>query len=99
MNREKTVVIQQKERGTTSAHLTDVVCVSIFKDMLTTCLMLLQLPRSNKQCPSCDGTEAVFFQSQQRTAETGMVRCPILNRCHDSVLTWAEIVLRLLQLR
>lgn len=32
------------------------------------------LPRSNKPCPSpkCDGQEAVFFQSQQRSAETGM---------------------------
>ncbi|KZF21569.1 DNA directed RNA polymerase II 15 kDa subunit [Xylona heveae TC161] len=30
------------------------------------------LPRSNKQCPSCSETEAVFFQSQQRSAETGM---------------------------
>ncbi|KAA6413664.1 MAG: DNA-directed RNA polymerase II subunit RPB9 [Lasallia pustulata] len=30
------------------------------------------LPRSNKQCPSCHETEAVFFQSQQRSAETGM---------------------------
>lgn len=33
-----------------------------------------QLPRSNKLCPSCGETEAVFFQSQQRSAETGMVR-------------------------
>ncbi|KAA6408069.1 MAG: DNA-directed RNA polymerase II subunit RPB9 [Lasallia pustulata] len=30
------------------------------------------LPRSNKQCPSCHENEAVFFQSQQRSAETGM---------------------------
>jgi len=30
------------------------------------------LPRSNKQCPSCNEMEAVFFQSQQRSAETGM---------------------------
>lgn len=30
------------------------------------------LPRSNKQCPHCKETEAVFFQSQQRSAETGM---------------------------
>ncbi|KPA45994.1 dna-directed rna polymerase ii subunit rpb9 [Fusarium langsethiae] len=32
----------------------------------------LQLPRSTKTCPSCQHTEAVFFQSQQRSAETGM---------------------------
>ncbi|KAL1892160.1 DNA-directed RNA polymerase II core subunit rpb9 [Ceratocystis pirilliformis] len=30
------------------------------------------LPRSNKQCPVCSHPEAVFFQSQQRSAETGM---------------------------
>ncbi|CAG7920498.1 unnamed protein product [Penicillium olsonii] len=30
------------------------------------------LPRANKTCPSCLETEAVFFQSQQRSAETGM---------------------------
>jgi len=30
------------------------------------------LPRSNKNCPACKHDEAVFFQSQQRSAETGM---------------------------
>lgn len=35
---------------------------------------MAQLPRSNKQCPNCHENEAVFFQSQQRSAETGMVR-------------------------
>jgi len=30
------------------------------------------LPRSNKECPNCRETECVFFQSQQRTSETGM---------------------------
>ncbi|KAK7626698.1 hypothetical protein IWX48DRAFT_634609 [Phyllosticta citricarpa] len=30
------------------------------------------LPRTNRPCPKCGETEAVFFQSQQRTAETGM---------------------------
>ncbi|KAI4278914.1 MAG: hypothetical protein L6R38_005129 [Xanthoria sp. 2 TBL-2021] len=30
------------------------------------------LPRSNKRCPKCHEVEAVFFQSQQRSAETGM---------------------------
>ncbi|KAM5351065.1 hypothetical protein ACJ41O_003788 [Fusarium nematophilum] len=30
------------------------------------------LPRSNKSCPNCAHNEAVFFQSQQRSAETGM---------------------------
>ncbi|KAK4143129.1 DNA-directed RNA polymerase II subunit RPB9 [Dichotomopilus funicola] len=33
-----------------------------------------QLPRSKKNCPACNHTEAVFFQSQQRSTETGMVR-------------------------
>ena len=32
-----------------------------------------QLPRMKQQCPKCDSTEAVFFQSQQRTSDTGMV--------------------------
>lgn len=31
------------------------------------------LPRSNKACPYCHETEAVFFQSQQRTEDTKMV--------------------------
>ncbi|PQE10835.1 hypothetical protein CJF30_00008972 [Rutstroemia sp. NJR-2017a BBW] len=31
------------------------------------------LPRSNKTCPACRNEDAVFFQSQQRSAETGMV--------------------------
>lgn len=30
------------------------------------------LPRSNVTCPSCRHEEAVFFQSQQRGANTGM---------------------------
>ncbi|KKA28084.1 hypothetical protein TD95_003624 [Thielaviopsis punctulata] len=30
------------------------------------------LPRAMKACPACDHGEAVFFQSQQRSAETGM---------------------------
>ncbi|TKA77277.1 hypothetical protein B0A49_00976 [Cryomyces minteri] len=35
---------------------------------------MMDLPRVPKKCPrrDCDGEEAVFFQSQQRTAETGM---------------------------
>jgi len=32
------------------------------------------LPRSNKTCPKCKTEDAVFFQSQQRSAETGMFR-------------------------
>lgn len=40
-----------------------------------------QLPRSNKICPVCKHDEAVFFQSQQRSAETGMV-----SRCAESSL-------------
>ncbi|CAN8097329.1 unnamed protein product [Discula destructiva] len=30
------------------------------------------LPRSDKRCPICNHNEAVFFQSQQRTRDTGM---------------------------
>lgn len=36
--------------------------------------IIVQLPRSNKTCPKCKTEDAVFFQSQQRSAETGMVR-------------------------
>ncbi|MBE7180557.1 MAG: hypothetical protein INR71_04975 [Terriglobus roseus] len=31
------------------------------------------MPRSTRTCPSCGEQDAVHFQSQQRTAETGMV--------------------------
>ncbi|KAL2050577.1 hypothetical protein ABVK25_009247 [Lepraria finkii] len=30
------------------------------------------LPRSNRACPYCKAERSVFFQSQQRSAETGM---------------------------
>jgi DNA-directed RNA polymerase II subunit RPB9 len=30
------------------------------------------LPRSNNICPKCQHDEAVFFQSQERSADTGM---------------------------
>lgn len=33
-----------------------------------------QLPRAVKLCPKCGESEAVYFQSQQRAADTGMVR-------------------------
>ncbi|TVY30772.1 DNA-directed RNA polymerase II subunit [Lachnellula hyalina] len=33
---------------------------------------VVSLPRSNKTCPKCKTEDAVFFQSQQRSAETGM---------------------------
>jgi DNA-directed RNA polymerase II subunit RPB9 len=31
------------------------------------------LPRSDQECPNCQEKECVFFQSQQRRAETTMV--------------------------
>lgn len=63
-----------------------------------------QLPRSNKLCPSCGETEAVFFQSQQRSAETGMVG---LFSCYSPEIApkrltnylQSETLLRLLRLR
>ena len=33
----------------------------------------VQLPRTQKTCPRCNERDAVYFQSQQRAAETGMV--------------------------
>jgi len=36
----------------------------------------VQLPHAEEQCKKCGTKDAVYFQSQQRTAETGMVsRC------------------------
>lgn len=47
----------------------------------------LQLPRIEKPCPNCNETEAVFFQSQQRTAETGMVSTFEVTTTAATVLT------------
>lgn len=42
--------------------------------MMADCILSRQqLPREKIGCPACDNDEAVFFQSQQRSAETGMV--------------------------
>lgn len=35
---------------------------------------VLQLPHAAVECKKCHARDAVFFQSQQRTPETGMVR-------------------------
>ncbi|KFH41149.1 DNA-directed RNA polymerase II subunit-like protein [Hapsidospora chrysogenum ATCC 11550] len=51
---------------TVSDDLSPVVCLCC--GIVIPCL----LPRSNKACPACSHEEAVFFQSQQRSAETGM---------------------------
>ena len=32
-----------------------------------------QLPRTTQRCPYCHENDAVYFQSQQRAADTGMV--------------------------
>ena len=61
------------------------IMLFLLQGVLTTCSTNLQLPRTNKQCPKCDSTEAVFFQSQQRTAETGMVCC--FRNCEVSART------------
>ena len=79
-------------------------CRRFQKLLWLTMLFSLQLPRSDKMCPSCGEHEAVFFQSQQRSAETGMVRCPHLKTFWREILrlTWfcpAETLLRLLRLR
>jgi hypothetical protein len=47
---------------------------SLFFKALADCLpQLQQLPRAVKSCPKCHENEAVYFQSQQRAADTGMV--------------------------
>lgn len=62
---------------------------------------IIQLPRSNKACPKCKNEDAVFFQSQQRSAETGMVcqlAAPLIYKHID--INWSlETFLRLLWLR
>ncbi|ODQ64088.1 DNA-directed RNA polymerase II subunit I [Nadsonia fulvescens var. elongata DSM 6958] len=40
------------------------------------------LPRSNKECPKCHEKECVFFQSQQRRAETTMVLFYVCTSCN-----------------
>ncbi|KAJ5238438.1 hypothetical protein N7468_003057 [Penicillium chermesinum] len=50
-----------------------VTCTYCDSRSITYCDDLLnELPRANKLCPDCGENEAVFFQSQQRSAETGM---------------------------
>ena len=65
-----------------------------------TIVFLLQLPRAKRDCPACNHDQAVFFQSQQRSAETGMVRS-LMNqgRAFPAKLTLSETLLCLLRLR
>ncbi|ORY79940.1 DNA-directed RNA polymerase II complex subunit Rpb9 [Protomyces lactucae-debilis] len=39
------------------------------------------LPRSDKECPRCHETKAVFFQSQQRKADTKMTLFYVCTGC------------------
>jgi DNA-directed RNA polymerase II subunit RPB9 len=39
------------------------------------------LPRSDKECPKCHAHEAVFFQSQQRRADTSMILFYVCLQC------------------
>ncbi|KAH3670817.1 hypothetical protein WICMUC_004786 [Wickerhamomyces mucosus] len=39
------------------------------------------LPRSDKECPKCHSHENVFFQSQQRRADTSMVLFYVCLNC------------------
>lgn len=67
------------------------------RDMTDFC-PLEQLPRAQKLCPRCSNDEAVYFQSQQRTAETGMVSASSLPREPEAQFAYnygIEIVLRL----
>lgn len=40
------------------------------------------LPRSDRECPKCSEKECVFFQSQQRRAETTMVLFYVCLSCY-----------------
>jgi DNA-directed RNA polymerase II subunit RPB9 len=57
------------------------------------------LPRAKRSCPACNHDEAVFFQSQQRSAETGMVSSLTAALGNHALLTSSETFLRLLRLR
>lgn len=39
------------------------------------------LPRSDKECPKCSERDCVFFQSQQRRAETTMILFYVCTHC------------------
>lgn len=45
--------------------------ISVQQHVLTD--WFVQLPHAEEECSKCGQRDAVFFQSQQRTAETGMV--------------------------
>lgn len=40
------------------------------------------LPRAIKRCPKCNESEAVYFQSQQRAADTGMKLYYVCTSCN-----------------
>jgi DNA-directed RNA polymerase II subunit RPB9 len=42
------------------------------------------LPRSDKECPQCHAHEAVFFQSQQRRADTSMILFYVCLQCNHT---------------
>ena len=41
------------------------------------------LPRSDKECPKCHEHDVVFFQSQQKRAETTMILFFVCNNCNN----------------
>ncbi|ODV88544.1 hypothetical protein CANCADRAFT_32112 [Tortispora caseinolytica NRRL Y-17796] len=44
----------------------------------------LTLPRSDRECPNCHAHECVFFQSQQRRAETAMTLFYVCVACNKT---------------
>jgi hypothetical protein len=67
-------LIYQVKRGTAGINLDDLLLWINFIETSTNWLITSQLPRAIKKCPRCKENDAVYFQSQQRAADTGMVR-------------------------
>ncbi|KAF4636217.1 hypothetical protein G7Y89_g1876 [Cudoniella acicularis] len=53
--------------------------------------IVADLPRSNKTCPKCKTEDAVFFQSQQRSAETETLLCLLWVWSHLLMIPWVRL--------
>ena len=72
--RSQMCLIYQVKRGTAGINLDDLLLWINFIETSTNWFITSQLPRAIKKCLRCKENDAVYFQSQQRAADTGMVR-------------------------
>jgi Transcription factor S-II (TFIIS) len=54
---------------------------------------IIQLPRATQKCPKCKERDAVYFQSQQRAADTGMVSVKSQSLLGAKLTTFIEAIL------